>query len=59
MKNVAMNVSGNTLTITINLAEAGTMSKSGKSIVLASTEGNVSAPGGNDVKVGLNVYRPR
>ncbi|MGD0827077.1 MAG: hypothetical protein ABSA09_03205 [Desulfobaccales bacterium] len=32
-------------------------SKSGKTRIIASTEGNISAPGDEDVKIGLNVYR--
>lgn len=58
MQNVKMSVDKKTLTITVDLGAKGTESKSGKSVVLASTEGNVTVPG-TDVKIGLNVYRPK
>jgi hypothetical protein len=58
MKNVKMSVTGNKLLIEVDLAESGDISKSGKSIVIASTEGNKSVLGADDVKVGLNVYKP-
>lgn len=56
MRNVNMSVSGNTLTITVDLSVKGEVSSSGKSNVLGSTEGNVSVPGREEVKIGLNVY---
>lgn len=56
MKNVDMKVEGQQLTITVNLAEARTASASGKSFIIASTEGNVSVPGHEEVKIGLNLY---
>jgi hypothetical protein len=58
MKNVELTVNGNTLTITIDLAEEFGPSSSGKTIIIASTEGNVMLPGRNEV-VGLNVYRKK
>jgi len=58
MRNVAMKVEGTILTITVDLAVQGEVSASGKSLVIGSTEGNVTVPGTSDmvVKVGLNVY---
>jgi hypothetical protein len=56
MRNVSMSVSGNVLTITVDLNAKGEVSSSGKSLVIGSTEGNVSVPGKEDVKIGLNVY---
>ena len=56
MKNVDMKVAGNILTITVDLTKEFGPSSSGKSIVIASTEGNVGIPE-RDEKVGLNVYR--
>lgn len=56
MKNVTMSLHGNTLTITIDLSKSFGPSSSGKSIIVASTEGNVSIPG-REEKIGLNVYR--
>lgn len=57
MKNVEMKVDGNILTITVDLSKEFGPSSSGKTIIIASTEGNVSVPGVEDKKVGLNVYR--
>jgi hypothetical protein len=58
MKNVNMSIKGDALTITVNLKETGTLSKSGNSEVIATTKGNVSVPGRPDVKIGLNIYQP-
>jgi hypothetical protein len=57
MKNAEMKVEGNILTITVDLSKEFGPSSSGKTIIIASTEGNVSVPGAEDKKVGLNVYR--
>jgi predicted membrane protein len=57
MKNVDMKVTGKKLTITVDLAKEFGRSKSGNSIIIASTMGNVSIPGNEDVKIGLNIYR--
>jgi len=56
MRNVEMSIASNVLIIKVDLSQQGEVSSSGKSIVLGSTEGNVSVPGREDVKVGLNVY---
>lgn len=58
MKNVEMSVSGNILTITVDLSKEFGPSASGKTTIIASTEGNVSVPN-RDEKVGLNVYRKK
>jgi hypothetical protein len=55
MKNVDMKVEGNILTIKVDLTKEFGPSSSGKTIIIASTEGNVSIPD-RDEKVGLNVY---
>ncbi len=55
MKNCEMKLEGNILTI--DLSQEFGKSSSGKSIIIETTEGNVSGPGQEDVKVGLNVYR--
>ena len=56
-RNVEMKVTGDILTITVDLSKPGETSSSGKSKVIGSTEGNVSCPDPrSDVKVGLNVY---
>jgi hypothetical protein len=59
MKNVEMTVEGRVLVIKVDLTEEFGPSSSGKTIITASTEGNVSVPGSEDVKVGLNVYRKK
>ena len=53
-----MNVSGNKLVIEIDLSQSFGLSKSGKSETIASTDGNVSVPGREEVKIGLNIYKP-
>ena len=58
MKNVKLIVSGNTLTITVDLTQEFGPSSSGKTIIIASTEGNFPLPGRTEV-VGLNVYRKK
>ena len=58
MKNVQMSVEGSILTIKVDLSKEFGPSASGKTIIIASTEGNVSVPDG-DEKVGLNVYRKK
>jgi hypothetical protein len=62
MTNVEMKRTGNILTITVDLGVKGEQSKSGKSIVLASTQGNISVPAepsdlGAAIKIGLNIYK--
>lgn len=56
MKNIEMKVEGTTLTIKVDLAKEYGQSSSGKSVIIASTEGNVSVPE-REEKIGLNVYR--
>jgi hypothetical protein len=58
MKNVQMTVAGNTLTITVDLTKEFGPSSSGKTIIIASTEGNVAVPE-REEKIGLNVYRKK
>lgn len=53
-------IEGNKLIITADIADAPTASKSGKSIVIASTYGNMTLPTvqykGKPVTIGLNAY---
>lgn len=58
MKNVKMSVEGQTLTITVDLSAPSDVSKSGKSLIIASSEGNRLVPGTENIKIGLNIYRP-
>ena len=59
MKNVQMEVKGNNLIITVDLTKDHGPSKSGKTIVVASTLGNVNVPGDEfgHIKIVLNVYK--
>jgi hypothetical protein len=59
MRNVEIKVDGDKLTIIVDLSQEFGLSSSGKSITIASTEGNVSVPNREEVKIGLNVYKPR
>jgi hypothetical protein len=56
MKNIEMTIEGETLTIKVDLSKDFGPSKSGKTIIIASSEGNVSVPE-RDEKIGLNIYR--
>jgi len=56
MKNIDMVVVGDVLTIKVNLSKRFGKSSSGKSIIIATTEGNQSIPGNDDIKIGLNIY---
>lgn len=58
MKNVEFSVKGSVLTITVDLTKDFGPSSSGKTIIIASTEGNAPVPGRVEV-VGLNVYRKK
>lgn len=58
MKNVDIKVEGQILTIKVDLSKEFGPSASGKTIIIASTEGNVSVPD-RDEKIGLNVYRKK
>jgi hypothetical protein len=56
MKNVNLKVTGKILTIEVNLEERLGKSASGKTTIVATTEGNLSVPGFPDIKLGLNCY---
>jgi hypothetical protein len=58
MHNVAFEVEGDVLVMRVNLSQELGESSSGKSVILATTGGNVEVPGREAVNVGLNVYRP-
>ena len=59
MKNVDMKIDGKILTIKVDLAQDHGPSKSGKTIIIATTEGNASIPGAGGAIIGLNIYRGR
>ena len=58
MKNVDLKVEGDILTIKVDLSKQFGPSASGTTIIIASTEGNVTVPD-RDEKIGLNVYRKK
>ena len=59
-KNVTMEVQdGKILIIKVDLTKEFGLSSSGKSTIIASTEGNVSVPGHENIKVGINIYKKR
>lgn len=58
MKNVEMERKGDILTIRVDLSKSFGPSSTGKTTIVASTEGNAAIEG-TDVKVGLNVFKPR
>ncbi len=58
MENIQMRVDGKKLIIEVDLSVQGTPSRTGKSVVIASSRGNASVPGRTE-KIGINVYRPR
>jgi hypothetical protein len=53
-----MTVEGNMLIIKIDLTKEYGASSSGKSVIIATTEGNYTIPG-REEKIGLNVYRKK
>lgn len=56
MKNITTSISGTTLTITVDLTKNFGVSGSGKSMIIASSEGNQTI-GTDGVKLGLNIYK--
>ena len=57
MRNVETLISGDTLVIKINLKATAQPSASGKSEVLASTEGNQDVQGAPGLKLGINLFK--
>jgi len=55
MKNVDIKIEGNTMTITVDLGKTFGPSKSGKTTVIATTEGN--QPVAPLTFLGLNIYK--
>ncbi len=58
MKNVDLSFEGNILTIKVDLSKECGPSSSGKTIIIATTEGNVSIPD-REEKIGLNIYKKK
>jgi len=59
MKNVEMKLEGDILTIKVDVTKEFGPSSSGKTIIIASTEGNISIPDNDEVKIGLNIYKKK
>jgi hypothetical protein len=59
MQNVTLKVEGTKLVIEVDLSKEIGPSSSGKTMLIASTEGNANVPGYEGVKLGLNVYRAK
>ena len=59
MKNVEMKLEDNILTIKVDVTKEFGPSASGKTIIIASTEGNISIPENDEVKIGLNIYKKK
>ncbi|MFH0823864.1 MAG: hypothetical protein V2B18_14030 [Pseudomonadota bacterium] len=56
MKNIELSLQDNDFTIVVDLSQEFGPSKSGKTIIIASTGGNKAIPG-REERIGLNVYR--
>jgi hypothetical protein len=59
MQNMKLKVEGNTLIIEVDLSQEIGPSSSGKTTLIASSEGNANVPGHDGVKLGLNVYKAK
>jgi len=57
MENVKMERKGDTLVVLIELSRKGHPSKTGKSMIIATTKGSKPVPGAPGVEIGLNVYK--
>lgn len=58
MKNVKCSVNGQVMTITVDLSQDLGASASGKTHLVATTEGNAEIPGFPGFKLGVNLYKP-
>ena len=56
MKNITVEVQGNILILKVDLKKTFGPSSSGKTTIIASSEGNQSVPDYPEIKFGLNVY---
>ena len=55
MQNIEMQVTGSILTLKVDLSKRNGRSKSGKTVMIASSEGNKAIPGTAAV-LGINIY---
>ncbi len=58
MENVKFTRNGSKLTIEVDLDYRGALSSTGKTLRVASTEGNVPCPDSPEIKISLNVFAP-
>lgn len=56
--NIEMRVEGDKLIIEVDLTKEYGPTSSQKSMKVASSDGNMSVPGREEIKIGLNVYKP-
>ena len=56
--NIETRVENNKLIITVDLTQEHGTTSSGKSTKVASSDGNMAVPGREEIKFGLNVYKP-
>jgi len=56
-KNIEIVVKDGKAIITVDLSKDYGLSSSGKSRIIASSEGNAEIPGAAGVKIGVNVYK--
>ena len=56
MKNVKMEMKGTILHIECDMSKRFGKSASGKNTIISSTEGNISVPDIDNIKMGLNIY---
>ena len=59
MKNVDIKIEGDILTVKVDLSKDFGPSSSGKTIIIASSEGNQSLPEHENIKIGLNIYKKK
>ena len=57
MKNVVVRVEGNKLVLEVDLTQDFGKSTSGKTTIVASSEGNAPVPGHPGIQIGLNVFK--
>jgi hypothetical protein len=59
MQNMTMKREGNKLVIEIDLTKVGEASKSGKTLIVASSRGNQPVPDSQGYVIGLNLFKYR
>lgn len=57
MKNVEVRIEGNKLILEVDLTKEFGPSSSGKTIIVASSEGNAPVPDHPGIQMGLNVFK--